>query len=522
MGATITLAGENLIAQKLGAQQMLTAARFILANVPGLDPEKPVDRAAGKPPVAQIVGTFNVTQAGYVNTNQVVYSMMLGSDIGDFDWNWIGLETADGVLLMVAYVPLQQKRRNQLPQQVGNNVTRNFLLVFDGAKALTGVTVDASTWQHDFTVRLAGIDERKRLANRDIFGRACFFGSSLQVEKVGDAYQVKAGMAYVEGIRLERTAVLPIVPPALPTTAWVDVALQRELSDVVASWQVVFSADRPDYTDSAGVRHYCVALADLVNANTLTDRRPVEEIGGPLVSHFAARVGDYEHLRARATTKSDVQLDQIPNAISDEQDSNSSAILATTKAVKAATSFIWNAIANIVSGATVVGKSARWSVARRISMNGAMSGSVDIDGSSDVTLIVAATQATENTTGGARVATQPQTDIGIDDTTYVTPKKLRWGFAFSLGSNGFIAYPSWMGGMVRQWGQTTAANVTFPLRFPNSLQDVTLAVNNHNSSNAINGYHLTTTATSTTGFTVAVPVSSLATAAVLKWVAIGN
>lgn len=126
MGASITLAGESLIAQKVGAQQSLNVARFVLANVPGLDPNAAVDRTASKPAPAQIVGTYDVTQKGFVNPNQVVYSLMLGSDVGDFDFNWIGLETSENVLLAVAYLPVQQKRRNIPPRQIGNNVTRNF------------------------------------------------------------------------------------------------------------------------------------------------------------------------------------------------------------------------------------------------------------------------------------------------------------------------------------------------------------------------------------------------------------
>ena len=124
MGASITLAGESLIAQKQGAQQPLIVSRFVLANVPGLDPNGPIDRAAPKP-AAHLVATYDVTQKGFVNPNQIVYSLMMGSDIGDFDWNWIGLESAENVLLAVAYVPLQQKRKNIPPQQLGNNVTRN-------------------------------------------------------------------------------------------------------------------------------------------------------------------------------------------------------------------------------------------------------------------------------------------------------------------------------------------------------------------------------------------------------------
>ena len=335
MGASITLVGESLIAQKHVAQQGLDVVRFIFANVPGLDPSGPVDRAAPKPAAGQIVYVYEIPDdnAGYVNPNQVVYSSQIGSDVGDWDFNWIGLETAEGVLFAVAYVPLQIKRRNIPPLQIGNNLTRNFLVAFDGAQALTGITIDASTWQHDFTVRLAGIDERARLSNRDIYGRACFLGNSLLLEKVGSAYQLKPGVAYVEGVRVVRSAALPVVPAAFPCSAWIDVALQRELSDVVASWQVVFAADRADYTDSAGARHYCVAIADLTNANTITDRRQVEPIDGPLVSYFAARVGDYPNLRARATTKDDVDLGNLPNAKSDSFTLDDSESLATSKAV---------------------------------------------------------------------------------------------------------------------------------------------------------------------------------------------
>lgn len=359
MGATITLAGESLIAQKQAAKQILNAARFILANVPGLDPEQPVDRAAGKPPVAQIVGAFDVTQAGYVNPNQVVYSVMLGSDIGDFDWNWIGLETVDGVLLMVAYVPLQQKRRNQLPQQIGNNVTRNFLLMFDGAKALTGVTVDASTWQHDFTVRLAGIDERQRLANREMFGRACYFGPSLSLKRVGNVLRLEPGTAYVEGIRVVQPAAIDFPVPAEPTSFWLDVSMQRHLSNVIASWQFITNPDKTDYIDEAGVIHYRVMLASWID-KTLLDTRSVEPIDGPLVEHFAARAGDYAKLRARATTKEDVKLENLPNAKSDDPSTNSSEILATTAALNNLKQQVWDSMTGMVAPFAMPAAPAGW------------------------------------------------------------------------------------------------------------------------------------------------------------------
>ena len=333
MGASITLAGESLIAQKQGAGEKLDIARFVLALVPGLDPSAPVDRAAGKPPAAQIVFSKEYDRKGYVSPNQVIYSLMIGSDVGDWDFNWIGLEAAEGVLLAVATVPVQQKRMNIPPLQTGNNITRNFLVEFNGAQALTGITVDAGTWQHDFTVRLNGIDLRERMSNRDVFGRVCFLADSLQMERSFGLYQLKAGIAYVEGIRVELAEPVRTQLPALPAKAWLDVALTREGSDSVARWKVVFGEAKSDYVDSNGTAHYVVELASVDVSGEITDLRVSEPITGALVQQYALRNGDYVNLRARATTKDDVDLGNLPNAKSDDPDTDSSDILATTKAL---------------------------------------------------------------------------------------------------------------------------------------------------------------------------------------------
>jgi hypothetical protein len=83
-----------------------------------------------------------------------------------------------------------------------------------------------------------------------------------------------------------------------------------------------------------------------------------------------------------------------------------------------------------------------------------------------------AEQAAEGNQGTARVATQTITNAGTDDTTMVTPKKLRAGFAFSAGANGYIAFPSWLGGLILQWGVLSVAGtgnadvITLPTTFP--------------------------------------------------------
>ena len=337
MGASITHAGQSLIAQKQAAKQILKVVKFVFANVPGLDPNAPVDRAAAKPPANQLVYTTAVNRDGYVNPNQVIYSAVVDSSVGDWDFNWIGLEAEDGTLFAVAYVPLQQKRKNIPPLQIGNNLTRNFLVEYDGAQDITGITVDASTWQHDFTVRLAGIDLRERMSNRDVYGRVCFWDSAFQLERNAfGLFQVKAGIVYIEGVRLALSEPTVVQVAAIPAKAWLDVALRRQGSDVVAQWSVVFGATKADYQESDGTQHYLVELASIDAGGAITDSRKWQPITSALIEHFAAKVGDYPNLRARATTKVDVGLGNLPNAKSDDPDTDSSEILATTKALRAA------------------------------------------------------------------------------------------------------------------------------------------------------------------------------------------
>ncbi len=81
-------------------------------------------------------------------------------------------------------------------------------------------------------------------------------------------------------------------------------------------------------------------------------------------------------------------------------------------------------------------------------------------------------QASESIAGVAKIATQVQTESGADTTTIVTPKTLRFGFSASLTTNGYIVFPSWLGGFIIQWiGLSTlgiqGAYSSFTLAFPN-------------------------------------------------------
>ncbi|MDX9673128.1 MULTISPECIES: phage tail protein [unclassified Pseudomonas] len=77
-----------------------------------------------------------------------------------------------------------------------------------------------------------------------------------------------------------------------------------------------------------------------------------------------------------------------------------------------------------------------------------------------------AQQATETNQGTAKVATPNQVNAGSDDSAIVTPKKLRLGFTASLFANGYIIFPSWLGGLILQWGQESMVGTTGTFNFP--------------------------------------------------------
>ena len=273
MASLITPQFERYVAEQTIARGTVQFDEFIFANIPGLN-ENNLEQYLTMPTSAQIVHRQAVSQSGVINENAVVYSVTIGTEVGDFDFNFIGLINRSKNLLAVAVqTDTVKKIRNKNAVQ-GNSITRNMLLEFSGAKALTGINVNANTWQIDFTVRLHGLDEKNRLTNRDLYGRAVFFDDSFLVKrKTGNQFTIQPGTAYVEGVRMDLGAEHHLTANSLPCSIYADVVHHCTVTGEYQTEIKYLTQSKADYVDTANRQHYVQILADIDSQGNVTDRR---------------------------------------------------------------------------------------------------------------------------------------------------------------------------------------------------------------------------------------------------------
>ena len=280
MSAIMTAAGEALKARLQAEGKPLVIDTFVFAHIPNLDPTEQLTPGITVP-TEQVVYTYPIPDEyrAYVNPNQVVYSALLGSDVGDWSFNWQGLVCSEyDTLIAAATFPTLEKRKySGATGAAGNNLTRNFLLEFSGAKELTGITISADVWQLDFTIRLLGMDERERLSNFDLYGAGWFSGDGWKLERQGGQYACAPGFGYVGGIRAELAEPMPVVATFTPADVWLDVCLKPQGSDRVATvapmvvepdTEVPFSA-----AAETGLMHYRTLIAHVDAGGGITDKR---------------------------------------------------------------------------------------------------------------------------------------------------------------------------------------------------------------------------------------------------------
>ncbi|MEH6729730.1 MAG: phage tail protein [Pseudoalteromonas distincta] len=277
MAQDITFAGEKLFATQAQLNQALDIDTFIFANVPGQDPTAAIDRNEGLPPVAQRVHTQAVQQKGKINDNIVVYSTVLESITGPFEFNWVGLySSVHQTLIAVQHIPTVNKTTT-VGGAAGNTLNRNFGIEYSGIAALTEITVDAQTWQLDFSARLAGMDILHQQLAKDMNGRDWFIDDGFEVypRATLNTFGVRAGAAYVSGLRVELENEPVLIADSYPKNVYVDAWFDGDAS---STWQTmheisITSNEINDYVDGNGKQHYVLKIATLNSENDIADLR---------------------------------------------------------------------------------------------------------------------------------------------------------------------------------------------------------------------------------------------------------
>ena len=155
-----TNALKSYVAQSVARNETVTFDKIIFAHISGLN-DATLANINNMPTVDQIKHTANIQQTGYIADDQVVYSVTLGSEIGDFTFNFVGLvNSAKNVLGVAIYTGDIVKTRTKAEEQ-GNALTRNIILQVNNAKTLTNIQTQAKAWQFDFTDKFLQMKPKK-------------------------------------------------------------------------------------------------------------------------------------------------------------------------------------------------------------------------------------------------------------------------------------------------------------------------------------------------------------------------
>lgn len=268
----IVKSGENFFIKQLSKSQPIKLDRVIFANIPGINSNTDVDANEQMPDASQIVHSATVTQSGLLNDRTVVYSVILDTNVGDFSFNYIGLVNAEtNTLCLVMHTDLTKKIKTA-GQRQGNTITESIWLEMDNASESTGVTVNAQTWQIDYSKRLAGEDERIRLTNYDLYNRIAI-NTGLDITKQNNQLIVSPGIVYIAGLRVELSDVININVEnnqSLYVDAWL-------AGTITGEWTVKFNliagANLHDYHDG-NFQHYVERIALVDNAGNLRKVNP--------------------------------------------------------------------------------------------------------------------------------------------------------------------------------------------------------------------------------------------------------
>ncbi|MEJ2912722.1 phage tail-collar fiber domain-containing protein [Pseudoalteromonas sp. C12FD-1] len=276
MASVITIAGEKLFAAKAQANEQLDIDTFIFANVPDQDATAPINREEGLP-IDHVVHQQIVQQVGRINDNVVVYSTVLDSITGPFEFNWVGLYSSiNNTLVAINHIPTTPKTKTEAGV-AGNTLNRNFGIEYSGIADLTGIDVAPETWQLDFTARLQGMDKLTQQLAKDLNGKDSFIDDGFKVvpRETLNTFAISPGVGYVGGLRIEFKHEHIIAIEDYEKAIFVDVWFDGDAS---SKWSPSFTFhirddELEDYVDGAGKSHFVTKLALIKSNDDVEDFR---------------------------------------------------------------------------------------------------------------------------------------------------------------------------------------------------------------------------------------------------------
>ncbi|MFH0274884.1 phage tail-collar fiber domain-containing protein [Vibrio jasicida] len=289
MSQILTNALATYKAQQEAAEQPVILDQIVFAYVPGIDPEAPIDPNSTLPPEEQIVYRYDIPSQnkGFINPDAVVYSCLLGTDIGTWTYNSIylvnsELNLAGSIITTPDQVKVAADPTNGIE---GDTLVRNIVTTYANAQELTQITVAAEVWQLDFTLRLAAMDERVRQINLDEYGHASFFEDGWKVTHTAGATSatISPGVGYVGGLKsvLSSMHTLDLTGITLPKTVYVVSTFQGQANsawETTSEIRVETSLDET-FTEN-GYTYYSAPLALLSSSSDADDLRQMNKETG--------------------------------------------------------------------------------------------------------------------------------------------------------------------------------------------------------------------------------------------------
>jgi hypothetical protein len=279
--------------------------QFVFALIPNQDPNAQINPNESLPDDRYIKGRFNVTQKGMINPDAVVYSIILGTDIGSWDFNWIGLVNSEqNIVGAISHTPVQTKVQvDEINNIAGDTLTRNIITPYTNASVLTEITVTAEVWQLDFNNRLTAIDERIRLENIDNYGQAAFIQSAWQATTRNNAITLAPGVAYIGGLQCinRQSMLVDLTAVSLPKKLYLEACFKGTVnSEWKTRTNIVIADSHPSTRIENGVTYYSSEIAIITTLSNITDLRTPDW----RTSHLKEESDPHPQYKKLATKKS--------------------------------------------------------------------------------------------------------------------------------------------------------------------------------------------------------------------------